>query len=560
MPIKLHHFFVFVLLALGCANKKNPRPALSSTPTSSAFQKGEYFLDSTAHTDSAFYFFNTVTENSKDSLLVAMADAYMAMIQNDNADYYGVQETSLAGIKLLNESNPDNFFCLASLYNVLGRSNVSLKQFDEAIKHYNVAMQFQPYEAYKNSYRNNIAVALREKGDYQGALQMFLSIKPDSNESKADFARRTTNIASLKWKVEKYNPVSDLHQALALRIQEQADIGITASYNHLSDYYMAARSDSALLYAARMFEVSKRTNNVEDQLDALRKLTKLAPVAEAKTYFEQYERLDDSIQLVQSAAKNQFAVIRYESEKSKAQNLLLQQENEARKFQVRNQQLISAGIILLALLITVTAIKSIRRKKKKEAERFQAQIKENQLKLSEKIHDTVANGLYRIMSEIEHEEVIDKDKLLDRVEQLYEQSRDISYETIDSQDPPEKQIDQTLSSFATSAIKISIVGNQKDLWQDVSPGTFKELAHVLQELAVNMKKHSGARHVVFYFSRSKERVHILYKDDGSGFQANFKKGNGLRSTENRIRQIGGETTFTTENASGAEIKINVPII
>ena len=543
---------------MACHKKQQLTSAVVNAPTSVDFQKGEYFNDSTDHKDSAFFYFNKVAKNSNDSLLIGMSYAYMAMIQNQAGDYYGVQESALAGIKAVNEKNPQHAYCLSSLYNVLGRSNVGLRDYDAAITHYTLALQYQPYEGFKDATRNNIAVALREKGDYQAALSLLTSIKTPPNESKADLARRITNIASLKWKAVKYNPVNDLHHALELRLQDGNEIGITASYNHLSDYYMEINRDSALFYVNNMYRHAQITGNTDDQLDALRKLTSLSPVTETKRHFEKYQLLSDSLQTARAEAKNQFAVIRYESEKSKSENLVLQEENAEKRLQLLNERLLFGGLILLAALIVLASVWQYRKKKKEEEQKTQMAIRDNQLRFSQKIHDTVANGLYRMMSEIEHVDTIDKEKLLDRVEDLYERSRDISYEHDTSVTNADDRINQTLNSFATPSTTVSIVGNQTDLWHNVPPLIVKELEHVLQELAVNMKKHSGARHVVFHFSKVNDRLHILYKDDGSGFRPNFQKGNGLRSTENRIQQIGGQATFTTGSASGAEIKIIVP--
>jgi signal transduction histidine kinase len=164
------------------------------------------------------------------------------------------------------------------------------------------------------------------------------------------------------------------------------------------------------------------------------------------------------------------------------------------------------------------------------------------------------------MSEIEYAETIDKVVLLDKIEDLYEHSRDISYEPVEKEGDTPARISRTLTSFATPTTKISVVGNKEELWKGISSMIVKELEQVLQELMVNMKKHSGARHVVIHFSRPDNHLELIYKDDGQGFPSNFRKGNGLKSTGTRINQIGGQITFAKETANGAEIKILIPIL
>lgn len=559
--MRIHLLFLIVLIACACVRKnQSPAPRSVEYPTSTDFKKGEYFLDSTNKKDSAFIYFSEVTKNSEDSFLVAMSYSYMAEIQQEAGDFFGVQESALAGIKLLNEDSVQRY-CMASLYNNLGRSNVGLKNYDAAIGYYDLAIKVQPYQGYQNVYRNNIAVALREKGDYKEALRTFISIEASHDEDRRALARRMTNLASLKWEVDRnFNPLPDLHKALSIRIQEKDDIGVTASYNHLLDYYRLNNTDSALHYARKMYAIAQITNSADDRLEALRKLIPLAPVQETKRLFNQYQYLSDSVQTTQNAAKNQFALIRYESDRSKAENLVLQKDNAQKELQILRQQILVYGSMLMAILIVGGAFWRYRKKRQQMKLEMQAAIQENQLKISQRIHDTVANGLYRIMSEIEYVDSIDKEPLLDKIEDLYERSRDISYEPVQKENDTALRISQIITPFATPATKISVVGNQEELWKGIPSMVVKELEQVLQELMVNMKKHSGARHVVIHFSKPNNHLELIYKDDGQGFPSNFRKGNGLKSTGTRINEIGGQITFAKETANGAEIRILIPIL
>jgi len=107
------------------------------------------------------------------------------------------------------------------------------------------------------------------------------------------------------------------------------------------------------------------------------------------------------------------------------------------------------------------------------------------LRTSKKIYDVLANGLYRVMTEIENNVEIDKEIILDKIEDLYEKSRDISYDEM----PHAKQnfddkITSLLTSFATSTTKVFIAGNTANLWNNVDATVKYEVEHVLQELMV----------------------------------------------------------------------------
>jgi signal transduction histidine kinase len=557
--MKVQLLCLIALVACSCVKRETKKSLTTQYPTSPDYEKARHF-DSIGRKDSAYFYYNNVTQNSKDSFLAALSYYFMAEIEQNAGDFIGVQESALAGLKLVNKDSSQQYACIASLNNIIGRSYLGLKYFDDAIKYYKYALEIQPYEVYKDIYRNNIAVALRDKGNYIEALQTFDSIKVQPNESSSEFARRTTNLASLRWKADKsFNPIPELHKALDIRLHLKDEVDITSSYNHLADYYLTSNNDSALFYAKKMYALAQKTNSTDDQIDALRKLTSMAARPEFRLLLSRYQFLSDSMQIAQSRAKSQFAVIRYESEKSKSENLVLREDNTQKKLQILRQRVFVLGSILLATLIVGGAIWKYRKKRQQVELDSQTAIRENQLKLSQKVHDTVANGLYRMMSEIEHAKTIEKESLLDRIEELYERSRDISYEPIETGKNTARQINQVITAFATSNTKVSVVGNQNNLWADIPSAIVKELEPVLQELMVNMKKHSGARHVVLQFAKSDGRLIIFYKDDGRGFQPNFYKGNGLTSTGNRINQIGGQITFANETANGAEIKIIVPI-
>nr|GFD55410.1 hypothetical protein [Tanacetum cinerariifolium] len=53
-------------------------------------------------------------------------------------------------------------------------------------------------------------------------------------------------------------------------------------------------------------------------------------------------------------------------------------------------------------------------------------LRNSQLNTSKRVHDVVANGLYRVMTEIENQADMDRENVLDKIEALYEKSRDIS--------------------------------------------------------------------------------------------------------------------------------------
>ncbi len=303
----------------------------------------------------------------------------------------------------------------------------------------------------------------------------------------------------------------------------------------------------------KMYAIANKLNSADDRLEALQKLIRLSPSETSKQYFELYQKLDDSLQTARRAAKNQFALIHYETERHKANNLRLQKDNTEKTYQL-------IIVIISALLFLVGGIFQYKKRKQKLALEARNAIRESQLKTSKRVHDVVANGLYRVMTEIENQEHINKEHMLDRIEDLYEKSRDISYEKQETTVALfHEQISELLTSFATENTKMLIAGNAPELWERVNANVQYEVTHILQELMVNMKKHSSASNVGVRFEQKLDHIYIYYTDNGTGMKENTQRNNGLRNTGNRIDTIKGQITFDTKVEKGLKILISFPL-
>lgn len=524
------------------------------------FHKAQSFLD--RNNDSAFYYFNKVISTAKDSLQIAMSYNNMAVIQSEAGDYFGSQESLLTSLEFLDVSKETNTNCLSSNYNELGLNSISLKHYDAAIVFFNSAWNTSKENNFKLVIWNNKALAYQKKGAYAQAIKIYKAIGPQINRDKTAFARLLTNMANTKWLQDPgYHAAPELLSALEIRKRTNDLWGQNSSYAHLADYYTRLQPDSAFLFATKMYAVASQLNSPDDQLEALQKLIRVGPVDMVKEYFKIYQQLDDSVQTARSTARNQFALIRYDAEKNKAENLRLQKGNAESKLQLLKQYIFLS--ITLALLIggSVTAFFWYRKRKRRLELEAQHAVQESQLKLSKKVHDVVANGLYRMMSEVENQVQVDKDLLLDKIEVLYERSRDISYEVPQVEYPAfHKKIAELLLSFATPQTKVVLVGNDEAFWIKTGMQAKQEIETVLQELMVNMKKHSVASNVVLRFEVQAGIHHIHYTDDGVGMKEDVVYKNGLRNTGNRIKAIHGQLIFDTQTSKGLYIQLSFPTV
>lgn len=543
-----HTALVVILIIAGCSKQEEKKKA----PPSQDLEWGRYY--GYYHNDSAFYFYKRVIDNSHDSVEKGEAYFYMGLQLLEVGDYYSAQESFLSSIKTLDEKDTAHYRIIEADYNSLANATLELGEYESAIQYYYLASEFTSGGDRRLQVLNNLGVVYQKKRDYKKAIAAFDSANVHATDDTILKARIISNFARTKWLVDSnYNALPEFMTALELRRLVKFSLGMSTSFAHLSDYYKNTRPDSAFYYALKRFEIVQTLPNPSDKADALKQLIKVSPPIQAKKYTDQYLELNDSITTARIRDGKQYILIKSDIEKSKADNVLL------KKHIGKQRQLIWATALVAVLFILALIIRSrIKRKRlKQESEKV---LRETKLKTSQKVHDVVANSLYRIMNELEHRETIDKEPLLNKIEELYEKSRDISYEDMPlNNEEYAQQIQHLLISFANDHTMVGTVGNQQPFWNKVTAFQKQELQLVLEEMMVNMQKHSRAKNVSIQFRQENGIGHINYKDDGIGFPSGLEFGNGLNNTVNRIESIKGQITFGKSGEKGASISISFPL-
>lgn len=558
---------MFFIILFSCAEKKSTESKTVRLDFAERYRQAFAYLEEDK-LDSAFIEFEQVKNlaiEAKDSLNAANCLIQMAITLREVGDYLTSQELSLEANNYLDTSKSNHAIYISSNYNNLGNVTDELNDYERAIQFYDQAIRYSTDSMNTKVFLNNKARTLSGMGKERQALQIYEYILDSESKNEIEYARALTNYAGQRARIDKrYDAFGDLNKALGIRLANNDKWGINSSFAYLALYYESKDIDSALYYAHKRYDIATRLNSVDDRLDALNQLIAVSPAIKAKTYFKDYKVLSDSIQLVRSKAKNQFALIRYEVEKNKADNLKLQKDVDEKMYRINMQRLLTLGLSTVFIITGVFSVIWYRRRKQRLFLEANNKIKANQLKTSRKVHDVVANGLYRVMAEIENREDIDRDGILDRLESMYEKSRDISYEV--EEDPPTDQqayhefLGELLRSYATESRTIILAGNDVDLWACVSDKIKSELGHVLQELMVNMRKHSQADRVILRFELIENVLNIQYADNGVGLSKNLVKGNGLKSTGTRIENINGNIKFASETSEGLKVHISIPVL
>jgi tetratricopeptide (TPR) repeat protein len=511
--------------------------------------------------DSAFYCFDKAKElflQQKDSLGAAKCLVNMGIISTDKGDYYGGQEISLNAISYFDLTKEDQYVYIRSNYNNLGLATHNLRDYPSALKFFDAAIAFSKDSLDNRIYLNNKARTYQVIKQYSKAIRIYNQALKGNTKNKIEYARALSNMSYTKLLQDStYNVVPQYLKALRIR-QEGHDLwGQNSSYSYLSDYYAKKNTDSALFYANKMYTVAKQLNSAYDKMEALQQLVKFSPAEVSKKYFETFQYLNDSVQDARQNAKNQFALIRYETEKHKTDFLKAQADNIKKR-----NNIIAQNFILGILGVGILSVFFWYRKHKKilQQER-ELEVKNTELKYVKKIHDRVANKVYQVMSEVENNLDVDRGILLDKLEDLYNVSRDISYENdeVDSFHNYSEQLSSMLQSYSSESKEVLIVGNEEEVWEFVNGAAKAELLVIMQELMTNMKKHSEASSVVVKVQCSLDFITILYADNGIGIKGSTKK-NGLKNTENRMKSIRGTINFDSQPEEGLVIHLSFPIL
>ncbi len=482
----------------------------------------------------------------------------MAFAQSQLTDYTGAQQSATEALSFLPETDSSY---ISSAHNTIATSYRNQDLYEDAVFEWRNALKYATSIQDSLSNLNNIALALQDNGKYQEAIEILENILERSDEIRlSSKARFLDNLAYTKWLQDSSaNVTQGLIKAMEIRLRENDHNGLLASYDHLSDYYWGKNKRLSETYADSLLKTAEKIGSSSAQLNALQKLIQLSPPVKTKALSNTYIKLNDSIRRENIRTKNFFAKIRYDEEQKQQEIDHLEAETIRQKLQtqeLRNQTLILSLGASLILLSGGFGFYYFRQKHKRDKLR---EVYKTEARISKKIHDELANDVYNVMSEMEP---IAPAHMIDKLEHIYSRTRNISREN--SRIPVNEtflpHLVSTLGAIIPENTRLILRGESSIDWQILSAEKKIVIYRVLQEIMINMKKHSRANLVAISFSRKGKQLEISYSDNGiASSLETIKSGNGIRNTENRIFSIGGRLNFETEQNKGMKILILIPI-
>jgi signal transduction histidine kinase len=574
MIFKRFHLVVFILLAAFLAlqscekkTKKKVEKKSNLTEINRLIELGEKHFKNTKY-DSSYYYFSkakSLCDVKRDTTEIIYSILQLAYIEQNQGNYSGCETTILEAFPYLkNNPKPNHHW---ALNNIMGLNYLLTLDHNLALYYYNLALHLKTNQFRKTCIKNNIAVVYMDMIDYPKAIQILypLTLEKDIKKKPEEFCKILDNLGYCYFKVGNPTGIDYMNKSLILRKQREDDWGLAGSYIHLSEYYQKSNTKLANQYAKLAFEKATKVNNPDDRLESLKLLIENSSGNQLKKYSLDYIRINDSLVKARQKAKNQFAKIKYDSKLDKDENLMLKTQKAETALELekeKNQNLILNFLVITGILSTIFLYYFLKAINKKE--KIQTSY-DTETRIAKKLHDELANDVYHTMAFAETQDLStsqNKESLINNLDTIYSRTRNISKENsiIDTGLKYVDGLKEMMSGFNTNAISILVNGMDTINWVALDRNKKIIIHRVIQELLVNMKKHSQCSLAVIYFKINENKLQIDYSDNGIGATLDkIISKNGLQNVENRILSINGTITFDTKSNKGFKTSFTIPM-
>jgi len=558
-------YFLLFLLFLSCKEKTlittNKKPLKKDAIS---FREKGILNFERKNFNVAFYNFNKskiAYETLNDTANVIYILIKMASIQQINGDYYGSKETLTEALPYIKQKDVYS----AAVNNLFGIADKELSIYDDAIYYYQEAIKQCTDSISKLPPLNNTAVVYIKQKKYDKAINILESIlnKKIVGEilNKARFKDNLGYAYFKKGMTEK--GLLLMNEGLMMRIQNDDSYGNIESNLHLAEYYALENSNKSNQYALEAYKTATKLNSIDERLRALQFLILNDLNGGSTKYAKRYIELNDSIIKIRNNYKNKFAKIKYDSKKEKDENQKLRlekAENLVALKDAENQKIIFFTSLIIILFIVAYSKKLYDNRNRIEKIKIAYN---TETRIAKDIHDELANDVFNAITFTQTQSLERENKkeiLVQKLDDIYGRVRGISRENNDIHTGVNylNNLKEILSTYNTDNTNVIISNIEKVNWDDIEEIKKVAIYRVLQELMVNMKKHSEASVVVIKFDISSQKIFIDYTDNGKGCEKNKIIKNGLQNMENRILATKGTITFDTEPDKGFKVKITMP--
>jgi signal transduction histidine kinase len=201
----------------------------------------------------------------------------------------------------------------------------------------------------------------------------------------------------------------------------------------------------------------------------------------------------------------------------------------------------------------------------------QRSVKEEQKKIGQNLHDDLSGTIASLIKQIDYSrQEFRDDKFLKDLNtfhaistSLYEAVRNKSHAFHNQlENSDEDFLDESIQKIVDFALCDSHFKKEIDIDRDASVllgvSMRVEILRIVQEAVTNIVKHAkNATEMYVFLSRTDDRIKLQIGDNGKDPQLSYGKGIGLKSINNRVRDLNADLSIETEN-DGMHISISIP--
>lgn len=315
---------------------------------------------------------------------------------------------------------------------------------------------------------------------------------------------------------------------------------INASLNHLNKVsFSKLDPDDKVSYFKLKSEIHKRRNHFKKY---------------SKNIFN-FFNLKDSI--YNSKIQNNFIYLQVKYQTQQKENQILKLENEAQQKEIslqKSKTKTNLAIVSIFLVVVGGVLFNRKRKKDQKLQLLETSVKgseDEKKRIGKELHDGIAGGLMNLVHETETKDVILSHKLLNSYNQIRDLSHQLNNTSIHGELFMDRLFEIVPENNENQLFEVSIVPQYLELEEPYSTHIYR----IILELFTNNLKYANASKTKVSLSLENNVLTLLYSDNGKGVTS-LKKGNGLKSIDNRVTLLNGKLKIDIEK--GFHISIEIP--
>ncbi|CAM3466838.1 Histidine kinase [Flavobacterium longum] len=554
---------------------------------------GTYYLDFQKNDSSYFHYLKAeeLALMAKDEPLLGNIYLDIAFIKLFESDFTG---SEISASKALTHFSKTNQYGVYDAYNIIGVCSNELKNYERALEYHKKALGVfrehnlaSPFHLGASSL-NNIGYVYQNMDKDAEAIVYFeeaLSDKTLFRDNPGLYAMLLDNLAYSKFKLRDLNGLPGLYErSLSIRDSLKTDpSGIILNKIHLSQLYDYLKQDDKALQIAKDNLAFAKANGVASDVLGSLKQTSIVDKGNAGNYFQEYIKLNDSVQQIERKAKDKFARIAYETNEIIDEKDKLEQQN-------RNLLYIFIGTLTIVMLLFVIRTQ---RAKNRELMLKQAQQKANEdiynlminqqnsieesrarekKRIAQELHDGVLGRLFGARLNLDslnrqnsEDAASKRNEYLTELKNIEQDIREISHDL-------NREKHALISNFLAilnnlleeqrSSFEPEVTVNIDDSiqWDELENTAKINLYRIIQECLQNINKYASAKNINLSIKKLGNDLSLTIADDGVGFSTNTKKkGIGLQNMVSRTQELNGTFDVRSKKGKGTTIDVKFPL-